>query len=191
MLFNPVITENNTIKLYVKPEVSTIDLANAVTFSGFTIPALATRRMETNIELGFGQSFVIAGLIDDRVTEQFNKLPGLANIPILGALFRSRTENRSKSELVIIVTPEVATPINAGDPKPEPAWLRQFMPQKQPGDKVGTDLVPGPGGAVLPPMLPGRTQVNYESKPRLANATRSNCGGASRPSPTRSRKTFT
>lgn len=163
LLFTPLITENQTIKLYVKPEVSTIDLANAVTFSGFTIPALATRRMETNIELGLGQSFVIAGLIDDRVTEQFNKLPGLSNIPILGALFRSRTENRSKSELVIIVTPEVATPINAGDPKPEPAWLRPFMTQKMPGDSVGSDLVPGTGGSKVAPLAPGRVQIGPES----------------------------
>ena len=163
LLFKPELTENNTIKLYVKPEVSTIDLANAVTFSGFTIPALATRRMETNIELGAGQSFVIAGLIDDRVTESFNKLPGLANIPILGTLFRSRSQNRSKSELVIIVTPEVVTPLNASDAKPEPAWLKEFLPQKAPGEKVGTDLVPGTGGATVPPIAPGKFQVNRDS----------------------------
>lgn len=163
LLFKPDITENNTIKLYVKPEVSTIDLANAVTFSGFTIPALATRRMETNIELGAGQSFVIAGLIDDRVTENFNKIPGLANIPILGTLFRSRSQNRSKSELVIIVTPEVVTPLNAADAKPEPAWLKEFLPQKTPGDKVGSDLVPGTGGGVVPPVAPGRVQVTRDS----------------------------
>lgn len=163
LLFKPDITENNTIKLYVKPEVSTIDLANAVTFSGFTIPALATRRMETNIELGAGQSFVIAGLIDDRVTENFNKIPGLANIPILGTLFRSRSQNRSKSELVIIVTPEVVTPLNASDAKPEPAWLKEFLPQKTPGEKVGSDLVPGTGGGVVPPLAPGRTQISPNS----------------------------
>ena len=163
LLFKPDITENNTIKLYVKPEVSTIDLANAVTFSGFTIPALATRRMETNIELGAGQSFVIAGLIDDRVTENFNKIPGLANIPILGTLFRSRSQNRSKSELVIIVTPEVVTPLNASDAKPEPAWLKEFLPNKAPGDKVGSDLVPGTGGGVVPPIAPGKVQVTRDS----------------------------
>ena len=163
LLFKPDITENNTIKLYVKPEVSTIDLANAVTFSGFTIPALATRRMETNIELGAGQSFVIAGLIDDRVTENFNKIPGLANIPILGTLFRSRSQNRSKSELVIIVTPEVVIPLNATDAKPEPAWLKDFLPNKHPGDKVGSDLVPGVGVGVVPPIAPGRVQVTRDS----------------------------
>ena len=84
LTFNPVVTENGTIKMYVKPEVSTIDLANAVTVSGFLIPALATRRMETNVELGPGQSFVIGGLIDDRVQDSMSKIPGLASIPLLG-----------------------------------------------------------------------------------------------------------
>ena len=153
--FLPQITENSTIKLYVKPEVSTIDLANAVTLSGFTIPALATKRMETNIELGAGQSFVIAGLMDDRVNETFNKLPGLANIPVLGALFRSRALNRTKQELVVIVTPELASPLNPGDKKPEPTWIKEFLPQLNPGDPTGLELVPGrpdrvPGSAKTP-----------------------------------------
>ena len=78
----------------MKPEISTIDLANGVVFSGFTIPALATRRMETDIELGEGQTFLIGGLLDDRVTESLSKVPGLSHIPILGALFKSRSENK-------------------------------------------------------------------------------------------------
>src|SRR5205085_1442221 len=77
LTFLPTITANGTIKLHVKPEVSTIDLANSVTLSGFTIPALATRRMETDVELAEGQSFAIAGLIDDRVTQILSRLPGL------------------------------------------------------------------------------------------------------------------
>ena len=76
--------------MYVKPEVSTLDYANALSFNGFTIPALSSRKMETNIELGEGQSFVIAGLIDNRVTETIAKIPGLANLPILGNLFKSK-----------------------------------------------------------------------------------------------------
>ena len=84
--FLPVITPHHTIKMHVKPEVSTIDVANGVVFSGFTIPALATRRIETDVELAEGQSFVIGGLLDDRVTENLSKLPGLASIPILGRL---------------------------------------------------------------------------------------------------------
>lgn len=83
--FLPVITSRGTIKLHVKPEVSAIDLANGVVFSGFTIPALSTRRVETDIELAEGQSFVIAGLLDDRVTANMARIPGLSHLPILGA----------------------------------------------------------------------------------------------------------
>ena len=117
LTFKPELSDHKTIRMYVKPEVSTIDLSNSVTLSGFTIPALATRRVETNIELGEGQSFIIAGLIDDRVTESLSKVPGLAGIPILGALFKSRSENRTKTELVIMVTPEITAPVNAADLK--------------------------------------------------------------------------
>lgn len=141
--FLPQITDNSTIKLYVKPEVSTLDLANAVTISGFTIPALSTKRIETNIELGAGQSFVIAGLMDDRVNETMNKIPGLANIPILGALFRSRSINKAKQELVVIVTPELASPLNPGDKKPDPVWLEEFLPKLKPGDPTGMEILPG------------------------------------------------
>jgi pilus assembly protein CpaC len=106
LTFLPQVTAHNTIKMHVKPEVSTIDLSNGVVFSGFTIPALATRRIETDIELGEGQSFVIAGLMDDRVTENLSQVPGLSHIPILGELFKSRSETKSKTELVVMVTPE-------------------------------------------------------------------------------------
>jgi pilus assembly protein CpaC len=125
--FLPTVTPNNTIKMYVKPEVSTIDIANSVSVSGVTIPALATRRMETNIELEPGQSFVIAGLIDDRVAESIQKIPGLANLPVLGVLFKTRTEKKSKSELVVLVTPEIVQPLNAKDPKQTPEMPREFM----------------------------------------------------------------
>lgn len=126
--FNPVITPNKTIKMHVRPEVSTIDLANAVTFSGFTIPALSTRKIETDVELGEGQSFVIGGLLDDRVNDTLNRVPGLANIPILGALFKSRAENKTKTELIVMVTPEITTPLLSTDPKPLPVYPREFLP---------------------------------------------------------------
>ncbi len=128
LTFLPTITENKTIKMHVKPEVSTIDLGNAIQLSGFTIPALSTRRMETNIELGEGQSFVIGGLIDDRVTETMSKIPGLAHLPILGVLFKSRQENKQKTELVVMVTPETALPLEKGDPKPVPVMPKEFLP---------------------------------------------------------------
>jgi pilus assembly protein CpaC len=126
LTFKPEITDHKTIRMYVKPEVSAIDLANSVTLSGFTIPALATRRMETNIELGEGQSFVIGGLIDDRVTESLSKIPGLAHIPILGVLFKSRQENRSKTELIVMVTPEITMPVSTADLRPV-TMPREFL----------------------------------------------------------------
>jgi pilus assembly protein CpaC len=133
LTFNPVVTENGTIKMYVKPEVSTIDLANAVTVSGFLIPALATRRMETNVELGPGQSFVIGGLIDDRVQDSMSKIPGLASIPLLGSLFKSRDERKSRTELIVMVTPEVTKPMEPGDPVPMPPMPREFLSPVVPG----------------------------------------------------------
>ena len=138
LTFTPNMTENGTLKMYVKPEVSTIDIANAITLSGFTIPALATRRVESNIELAAGQSFVIGGLIDDRTTENLSRIPGLSSIPLLGALFRSRSENRSKTELIVVVTPEIVEPAAASDPKllphmPLGVFPPAMLPQGMPG----------------------------------------------------------
>jgi pilus assembly protein CpaC len=127
LTFQPQITPHNTIKLHVKPEVSMLDPANGVVVSGFNIPALAMRRMETNIELAEGQSFAIAGLVDDRVTENLSRVPGLSNIPVLGALFKSRQENKTKTELVVLVTPEIADPSEAARLSPEPVMPKEFM----------------------------------------------------------------
>jgi len=126
--FLPVLTATNTIKLHVRPEVSSLDFANALTLSGFTIPALSTRRVETDIELMGGQSFVIAGLLDQRVTENFLRIPGLSNIPLLGHFFKSRTVNKNNSELLVLVTPEYPTALAASDQKPELVFPADFMP---------------------------------------------------------------
>jgi pilus assembly protein CpaC len=124
--FLPQLSPGGTIKLHVKPEVSTVDTSNGVTVSGFRIPALSTRRIETDVELAEGQSFVIAGLLDDRVIESLSELPGLSRIPVLGALFRSRARTKSKSELVVVVTPEVASPVAS---RPEgPRMPEAFLP---------------------------------------------------------------
>jgi pilus assembly protein CpaC len=124
--FLPQVTARDTIRLHVKPEVSTIDAANGVTVSGLTIPALSTRRVETDIELGAGQSFAIAGLIDDRVIQNLAQMPGLSHIPILGALFKSRSVSKTKTELLVVVTPETAAPL-AGPP-PAPPMPLPFLP---------------------------------------------------------------
>jgi len=137
LAFLPRITNNRTIKMHVKPEVSAIDIANGVVISGFTIPALATRRMETDIELAEGQSFVIAGLMDDRVTESMSKIPGLANIPVLGALFKSRQETKSKTELVVIVTPVITDPATSARLSPEPVMPLAPLPPFRAPDAGG------------------------------------------------------
>jgi pilus assembly protein CpaC len=127
LLFTPLITENKTIKLYLRQEVSTIDLSNGVSLNGFRIPALSTRRAETNVELAEGQSFIVAGLMDNREQESFSKLPIIGSLPILGALFKSKDEARSNTELVVMVTPEITQPLGPNDPKPVPAFPNEFL----------------------------------------------------------------
>jgi pilus assembly protein CpaC len=125
--FIPHITARGTIRLQVTPEVSSLDYANGVVISGFTIPALSTRRVQTEVELQSGQSFVIAGMLDNREAETFNKIPGLSNIPLFGKLFESRTRTRNHSELLVMVTPELVRPIPAGKPVPQIDMPIEFM----------------------------------------------------------------
>jgi len=108
--FTPVIMPNGNIHLKVAPSVSTLDFSNALTISGFTIPALSTRSAETEFELQDGQSFVIAGLMDNRVTDIVNKIPGLGDIPILGAFFRSKSAQKSRTELMVLCTVHKISP---------------------------------------------------------------------------------
>lgn len=149
LTFLPNLTPNGTIKMFVRPEVSTIDLANSVTVSGFTIPALATRRLETNVELGPGQSFAIGGLVDDRVSDSIQRIPGLANVPVLGALFKSRQERKQKTELVVLVTPEIAEPLRPGDPQPE-LKMPKLMMDPSVFDKPVQDAKPKQAAAAKP-----------------------------------------
>ena len=117
--FTGYIESDNTIRLKVFPEVSSLDFTNAVTISGFVLPAIATRHAETVVELRDGQSFGIAGLLDQRTTAQFSKVPGIGDIPILGQLFRSRSVNKTNSELIVIVTPTIVDPAATPTAAPE------------------------------------------------------------------------
>ena len=132
--FTPELTENKTIKLKLAQEVSTIDVANGVTFNGFTIPALATRRAETSIELADSQSFVVAGLLDNRDQESFSKIPVLGSLPIFGALFKTRDEKKTRSELVMMVTPEITEPLGPNDAKPSIYMPKDFLVRLEPKD---------------------------------------------------------
>ncbi|HLJ47236.1 MAG TPA: pilus assembly protein N-terminal domain-containing protein [Bryobacteraceae bacterium] len=139
LAFNPVVTENHTIKMYIRPEVSTLDFTNAVSLNGFTIPALSTRKMETNIELGEGQSFIIAGLIDNRVTESMARIPGLSSLPIIGNIFKTKDEKKSRTELVVMVTPEITEPLQPGDVKAMPQMPSEFLAPVAPSPEARTE----------------------------------------------------
>jgi len=114
-----VIMPNGNIHLKVAPEVSTLDFTDALTISGFTVPALSTRKAETEFELQDGQSFVIAGLMDNRVTNISNKIPGLGDIPILGNLFKSKNFQKSNSELMVLCTAHRISASNQPPPLPK------------------------------------------------------------------------
>jgi pilus assembly protein CpaC len=133
--FLPTVTARGTIRLVVTPEVSSLDVANGLTVQGFTVPGLDVRRVQTEVELANGQSFVIAGLMDNRLTETINRIPGLASIPLLGKLFQSRIINRSNSELLVLVTPEIIDPSAQGLEPPKLSFPKDFLklpPMKTP-----------------------------------------------------------
>ncbi len=109
--FTPLVNDDGTIQLKVAPEVSALDYTNAVTISGYTIPAISTRRADTQVELRDGQSFAISGLLDHRTTDIFSKMPGIGDVPVLGQLFRSKNVNHSTVELMVVVTPTVVDPL--------------------------------------------------------------------------------
>ena len=119
--FTPTVNADGSIRLKVAPEVSTLDYANAVTISGFTVPALSTRRAETEVELKDGQSFMLSGLLDHRTTENLSKVPGIANVPILGQFFRSKNNNHSITDLVVLATVTVVDPLSEPTKIVEPA----------------------------------------------------------------------
>jgi len=131
--FTPVIMPNGNIHLRVVPEVSNLDFTNGLTISGFTVPALSTRRADTEFELQDGQSFVIAGLMDNRVTQVVNKLPGLGDLPVLGNFFKSKNAQRSKTELMVLCTVRRISP--SAQPAPEPAYPKPFLDKDKFDDK--------------------------------------------------------
>ena len=127
--FTPIIAADGTIHLKVAPEVSTLDFSNGVTLGGFVLPALSTRRVESEMSLADGQTFAIAGLVDNRVTELWSKIPGIGDIPVLGNLFKSKSYNRSKNELLVIVTPHIVKPLSPDQVPHGPNFPQPFLDQ--------------------------------------------------------------
>ena len=148
--------------LNVTPEVSSLDYANGLVFQGFTIPGISTRRVSTEIELSDGQTFAIGGLLDNRDSETFNKVPWLGDIPFLGQLFRSRQVNKSNSELLVMVTPELVRPIPKGQPLPDLHRPSKFLPpntSSTPPRTPGIDVT-GPVPGTTPAPIPVEDLVN-------------------------------
>ncbi len=183
--FKPQLTPRGTIRLQVEPEVSALDFANGLLFQGFNVPALTVRRVSTEIELEDRQSFAVAGLLDNRSVENLSKIPGLGDIPLLGKLFQSRQRDKNKSELLVLVTPEIVRPVPAGQPAPSLDFPTPFIadgaktPPRTPGTEV-TGPVSKKGD--LPPipvelLLKEKQAVEEERQSAGAGAAASGSGG--------------
>jgi pilus assembly protein CpaC len=154
--FLPLITPRGTIRLSVVPEVSALDYASGLTIQGFNIPGLTVRRVQTEIELGSGQSFAIAGLMDKSLTQTIEKIPLLSQIPLLGKLFQSKLLNKSDTELLVIVTPQIVNPIPAGQPLPQLNFPWPFMTIDKPSNTSA-------GGPAAPPLPPATPTMPFEA----------------------------
>jgi pilus assembly protein CpaC len=126
--FLPTLVGGDLIHLKVRPEVSSLDFTNAVTYQGFRIPSLSTRRAETEIELQDGQTFAIAGLLNNTVTSTMQKIPGIGDIPILGLLFRSKAAQKGQSELVVMITPQILRRGSMGAATGLPNLVEPYLP---------------------------------------------------------------
>ncbi len=129
--FTPWVNSDGTIRLKVAPEVSALDYTNQVVIAGYSLPAISTRKAETEVELNDGQSFGVSGILDHRITDTLSKMPGIGDIPILGQLFRSKNLNHSITELVVIVTPKIIDPLK-GQGLPAPSTPKMPVPFLQP-----------------------------------------------------------
>ena len=155
LAFIPTITNRGTIRLQVAPEVSALDYGNAVDVGGAVVPALTIRRVKTEVELAEGQTYIIGGLLDNRETENFQKIPFIGDIPILGKFFQSMQRTRTNTELIVTVTPELVNPIEAGAPVPEIKFPTGFLPPNSAipmhtPDQKAAGYVPAPPPASIP-----------------------------------------
>ena len=137
--FTPTVA-GDTIRLRVRPEVSTLDFPNGILLGGFRVPALSTRRAETEVELRDGQSFAIAGLLYNVSQDDVNEVPGLARLPIIGHLFRSKGTRAEQTELMVLITPQLIRPLNPDEVPPLPTLQQRFI---NPDEHVGGLLKDG------------------------------------------------
>lgn len=175
--YTPTVLANGRISLRVRPEVSELSSQGAIVLNGFQVPALTTRRTETTVELGSGQSFMIAGLMSNNSQNAIDKTPGLGDVPILGNLFRSRQFNRGETELVIIVTPFLVKPVNANDIKlPTDGFhtaneFQQLLGFQEQAGESG-EARPGPRAAEPEAPAPGISRMNPDDAMRASSSTK-------------------
>ena len=148
--FTPTVTPQGSIDLKVAPEVSSLDFSNAVTLQGFLIPALSQRHAETEVILKDGESFAIAGLINNQVTDVVDKFPGLGSLPVLGKLFSSHSTQKSTDELLVVVTPHFVRPLSPEEKAKLPEMPAAFLPtvaeqNAKKNKKTGKTPPPDPG----------------------------------------------
>jgi pilus assembly protein CpaC len=145
--FTPTVVGGDRVHLKVRPEVSLLDFSNAVVMSGFRIPALTTRRTETELELRDGQTFAIAGLMNNTMTQTMSKVPGIGDIPILGYLFRSKAARKEQTELVVMITPVILPQDSTGVTSQLPRLQEPFLPGVQDDESIPAPApaFPGPG----------------------------------------------
>ncbi len=134
LLFTPSITPVGTISMHLRQEVSALDYTNAAVLNGFTIPGLTSRTAESTVELGEGQSFVVAGLVNNQEQYVLSKVPFISSIPILGNLFKSKDDKVTRTDLIMIVTPEITMPLGPNDPKPDIYMPKDFLKRLDPKD---------------------------------------------------------
>ena len=152
LTFTPVITPRGTIHLQVAPEVSALDFTNGLSISGFNVPALTTRKMSTQVELNEGQTFAIGGLLDNRTSNIIEKIPFLGDILVLGKFFQSKSVSKQKTELIVIVTPELVRPVPAGQPISGPDFPTSFLgPNPRKFSTSAPDVI---GGVVVESAIP-------------------------------------
>jgi pilus assembly protein CpaC len=169
--FTPIVNADGTIRLKVAPEVSALDYANSVSISGFTVPALSTRRAETEVELRSNQSFAISGLLDQRTTDILNKTPGIASIPILGELFKSKNTNHSTTELIVVVTPTVVDPLSDTTAPAEPEMPIPTLNTGSFDQSLGKNRNPQPAAPPINPDKPPFGRVDPAPAPNAAPIT--------------------
>ena len=176
--FTPTIN-GDRVHLKVRPEVSTLDFANAVVLSGFRIPALSTRRTETEIELRNGQTFAIAGLLNNQMQSTLQKIPGIGDIPILGYLFRSKVAQKEQTELVVMITPEILANDSFGVTNTLPRTPDTFLPpvsEKQAKPPLPPAFTPAArsraDGTTTPVVSPTGKTLDASEQAALAAAQR-------------------